>query len=326
MAQLSNDLVYAAMAVYAAAMVAYAGALAMTREVLVPRTIPVSSAAAPASVASSGTTAVLEKDAPASARATPSPRAEAWSRSAVAVTIVAAALHVGAVAARGIAAGRPPWGNMYEFAVAAGLAAILVYLFALTRWPVRDAGVVIVPAVLLVLGIAVVKLYTEAEQLVPALRSYWLAIHVLAAIVAIGGFTLGAALSVLHLVVSRAQERAAAGRAMGPRMAALPSSERLDRAAYRVHAFTFPLWTFAVLAGAVWAQNAWGRSWNWDPKETWAFITWVLYAGYLHARATIGWRGRRADMLALIGYASIIFNFTIINLYGTGLHTYSGVK
>jgi len=91
-------------------------------------------------------------------------------------------------------------------------------------------------------------------------------------------------------------------------------------------AFVFPLWTFAVIAGAIWAENAWGRYWGWDPKETWAFITWVIYAGYLHARVTVGWKGRKSAIIALVGYSSLIFNFIGVNIWLPGLHSYSGLS
>ncbi len=106
----------------------------------------------------------------------------------------------------------------------------------------------------------------------------------------------------------------------------LPTAEGLDRLASRIIAFAFPIWTFAVIAGAIWAQEAWGRYWGWDPKETWSFITWVLFAGYLHARATSGWQGRRAAALALVGFASLVVNFYAVNLWIVGLHSYAGVS
>jgi cytochrome c-type biogenesis protein CcsB len=98
----------------------------------------------------------------------------------------------------------------------------------------------------------------------------------------------------------------------------------LDRTAYRVLAFAFPIWTFAIIAGAIWAESAWGRYWGWDPKETWAFITWVIYAGYLHARSTAGWRSRSA-WIAVVGFAAFLFNFFGINIFIVGLHSYAGV-
>jgi cytochrome c-type biogenesis protein CcsB len=110
-----------------------------------------------------------------------------------------------------------------------------------------------------------------------------------------------------------------------PRRGLLPSAATLDRMAYRTIAFAFPIWTFAVIAGAIWAQNAWGRYWGWDPKETWSFITWVVYAGYLHARATAGWKGRKAAMIALVGFGSLLVTYYVVNLWIVGLHSYAGV-
>ena len=105
-----------------------------------------------------------------------------------------------------------------------------------------------------------------------------------------------------------------------------PSIEQLDRLTYRTIVFGFPVWTFGVIAGAIWADQAWGRYWGWDPVETWAFITWVLYAAFLHARATAGWRGRRAHYVQLLGFASLIFNILVVQVFIAGMHSYSGVS
>ena len=164
-------------------------------------------------------------------------------------------------------------------------------------------------------------LYTEAAQLVPALKSWWLVIHVSAAVVCGGAFTVAAGVTALFLWRERAERK---GRVTG-NVARLPAAARLDTLAYRILAFAFPLWTFAVIAGAIWAENAWGRYWGWDPKETWAFITWVIYAGYLHARATAGWRGRRAAYIALLGWVSFLINYFGVNLFVNSLHSYAGV-
>ena len=106
---------------------------------------------------------------------------------------------------------------------------------------------------------------------------------------------------------------------------ALPSIETLDQLTYRLIALVFPLWTFAIIAGAIWAESAWGHYWSWDPKETWALITWISYAAYLHARATVGWKGRKAAWLCIFAGSTFLFNYVYINVWGTGRHTYSGL-
>jgi cytochrome c-type biogenesis protein CcsB len=176
-----------------------------------------------------------------------------------------------------------------------------------------------------ILMLAGLFLYMPAAPLVPALHSYWLAIHVTAAMIASGAFAVGAMASTLYLLKDRAVRRGK----LRPRgyLDRLPELKILDRVAYRVHAFGFPIWTFAALvAGPIWAEYAWGSYWNWDPKEVWAFITWVIYAAYLHARATAGWKGRLAAAIALVGFATLLFNFVGINFFfGAGsMHSYAG--
>ena len=158
----------------------------------------------------------------------------------------------------------------------------------------------------------VIWLYDPVAPLPEALNSPWLVIHVVSAIIATGAFTLGGICSALFLVKAR-RGRASRHRATSP---GCPTPAVLDRVAYRMHAFGFPVWTFAVLiTGPIWAHQAWRRYWNWDPKEVWAFITWVVYAAYLHARATAGWKGRNAALLALVGLATLWFNFIGINYF-----------
>ena len=230
--------------------------------------------------------------------------------------------HLSAVIARGFAAGRAPWGNMFEFAVVGALAACGAFLVLQRRYDVRYLGVWVSAVVLGVVGYAVTVLYTEAAPLLPALRSTWLVIHVLAAILATGLFTLGALVSLLYLAADRL---AGAGGRFGGYAGRLPDRPAMDRLAFRLHAVAFPIWTFAVMAGAVWAQYAWGRYWGWDPKETWAFVSWVVYAAYLHARVTAGWKGRSAAAVALVGYATMLFNFIGVNIFLTGFHSYAGL-
>ena len=216
---------------------------------------------------------------------------------------------------------------MYEFAISSSVLILAVFLGMSVRQDVRWLGIFVVIPVLLTLGLAITVLYTEAAQLVPALQSYWLVIHVSAAIICVGAFTVAAATAALSIARSWAERRAVArtGSAAGvlPR---LPDTERLRQITYRIVAFSFPLWTFVVVAGAIWAEVAWGRYWGWDPKETWAFITWVIYAAYLHARSTQGWRGDKASWLAIAGWACFVFNFLGVNLFFTSLHSYAGVS
>jgi cytochrome c-type biogenesis protein CcsB len=248
-------------------------------------------------------------------------RTEKVARIATAMMILGFLLLVAGVVARGISAGRVPWGNMYEFSITGAMAFCGAYLVALRRYDLRWLGLLVSIAVLLTLGTAVAVLYRPSAPLVPALKSTWLIIHVSAAIISGGVFllanTIAAAYLYLDAMESRGERTAWAKR--------LPSLEVLDQLSYRLVAFVFPLWTFAVIAGAIWAESAWGRYWGWDPKETWAFITWVAYAAYLHARVTIGWRGRKAAWLCLFAGSTFLFNYVYVNIWGTGKHTYSGL-
>jgi cytochrome c-type biogenesis protein CcsB len=246
---------------------------------------------------------------------------------AVALTWLAFAVHLAGVVARGASVQRVPWANMYEFAITGSLVVTGVFLAALFRRDLRFLGSFVVGPVLLVLAVAVTAFYTEASQLVPALDSYWLLIHVSVAFVAAALFTLGFSTAVLQVVQeSRERLRAAGGTPRAGRfMDTVPSSAELERLSYRLHVVGFPLWTFTVIVGAIWADSAWGRYWGWDPKETWSFVVWVGYAAYLHARLTRGWDGRRGAVLAFVAFGALVFNFVGVNLLFSGWHSYSGV-
>lgn len=248
-------------------------------------------------------------------------RTEKAGRVATAFMILGFLLLFAGVVSRGISAGRVPWGNMYEFSITGALAFTGAYLVALRKYDLRWLGLPISTFVLLILGTAITVLYRPSAPLVPALKSYWLVIHVSAAIISGGVFLLANTIAAAYLYLDSMEQR-------GERQAwakRLPSLEVLDQLSYRLVAFVFPLWTFAVIAGAIWAEHAWGRYWGWDPKETWAFITWVAYAAYLHARVTVGWRGRKAAWLCLFAGSTFLFNYIYINIWGTGKHTYSGL-
>ena len=251
-----------------------------------------------------------------------------WLRSAFVLTCAGLVLHIASVASRGLSEHRVPWGNMYEFIAAITCAAVLVYVLAAIRFRAYYLGLFVLVTVVLALAVDVVVIYTPAGSLVPALQSYWIAIHVTAMIIAIGTYVFGAIVTVLYLVVDRHERRIAAGQDSSAAgiMERLPGADVLDKLAYRAILFAFPAWTFAVIAGAIWADHAWGRYWGWDPKETWSFITWLVYAAFLHARATAGWRGRRAAVIQLVGFACLIFNLVGVNLWVHGLHSYAGIS
>jgi cytochrome c-type biogenesis protein CcsB len=268
--------------------------------------------------------------------------------------------HLVSVVTRGLTADRVPWGNMYEYSSMLGLLVVAGYLVIERVTRVRSVGGFALGAAVLAMATATL-LYVPAGPLVPALNSYWIRIHVVAAMTGSSLFILGFVFSVLYLVRERGERREAAQTAAeptpalaavgggglphdlappldelearerpeapmttaSPRRGWLPAADVLDRLAYRTIAFAFPIWTFAVIAGAIWAEEAWGRYWGWDPKEVWSFITWVLFAAYLHARATVGWRGRRAAVLAVAGFGALVFNLYAVNLVISGLHSYA---
>ena len=328
LAQASNAMVYGSMTAFTGAMVAFSVSLAKGRRI---ETIEVSAQRTSAShQVRKGSTATLDEPSVSTSVSDGVDLGEGRRAGNIGMSLTwLGTLLLGlGILFRGLSAGRVPIGNMYEFSLAAGFAVSLTYCLMSISRDLRWLGLFISIPVLLDLGLALTVLYTESAQLVPALNSYWLAIHVTAAVVCIGAFTIGAALSGLYLVAQAAEDRVATGKEPGRSSAfaqRIPSADRLDLMSYRIHAFMFPIWTFAVIAGAIWAEAAWGRYWGWDPKETWAFITWVIYAAYLHARATAGWRGKKAAYVALAGYATILFNYFVVNIFVQGLHSYSGL-
>lgn len=280
-------------------------------------------------------------------------------RAAMAVTVVGLGLNIGTSVARGLAAHRVPWGNMYEVSVLAGSFTVAAFLIWVVKRPVvRSLGAFLLLAAALVVGIGRILLFAPAGPLVPSLQSGWLMVHVTSIMFASSMLVLSSLFSILYLVKERHERRssglggrpALAGGARTADSAAvqaaverhagasrrggrwsmlwdrLPSSRVLDELAYKTTAFAFPIWTFGLIAGAIWAESAWSRFWGWDPKETWSLIVWLVYATYLHARATSGWRGRRAAMVSVLGLACLMFDFYAVNLWIVGLHSYAGVS
>jgi cytochrome c-type biogenesis protein CcsB len=330
LASYSNLALYSSMVVFAFAMLAFTGHLASLKPVRRDEVVTVSRRKT--LVGTSGEPVDSEADAtsvvprPQDLAATgaaygPSQRAMKMASVGLTLTWLATLLLVSSVVLRGLSVSRPPWGNMFEFATAAACAAAVAFsvLARRNRW--EWLGVFVVGPILLALGLSVTAFYVEAAELMPILKSVWLAIHVTVAVLAVGAFSIGAALGAVYLLKARRDARAADKASF---LDALPGSATLERATYAVNVAGFILWTFTLVAGAIWAQKAWGSYWTWDPKEVWTFVVWCIYAAYMHARATAGWEPRKATIIALAGYAAVIINFAVVNIFFVGQHSYAG--
>ena len=250
-------------------------------------------------------------------------------RIAIALMIAAAALHGVGVLLRGIAASRVPWANMYEFSITGSFVVVAIFLCALAIKDIRLIATFVSGFTLLILGSATAVFYVEVKSLMPALQSYWLVIHVTVAILATAFFNIAAALSIAYILKTANWVQKSKLQLVGTMRRILelfPSVDKIEKLAYRFNIIGFILWSFTLIAGAIWAERAWHRYWGWDTKEVWTFIIWTIYAGYLHANATRGWTGKRSAWLSLVGFVAILFNFTIVNLFFKGLHVYSGLK
>ncbi|WP_153001757.1 c-type cytochrome biogenesis protein CcsB [Curtobacterium oceanosedimentum] len=322
LATYSVVLTYSAMAVYVIAFISFALDMAKRSGQVAAGAGAAAAAPAERTVATvQGGTVVLEKvDAD---RGRSSGGGTKFERVGMAMTILALVLHIGATILRGIAADRVPWGNMFEFSLTGTALITLIFLLVQFWQNLKFLGVFITGLTIILLGIATVNYWVPVVPLQPALQSYWLVIHVFVAIAGTGFFALGAGLAVAQLVQTYRQGRPVSKQLRF--METLPDAERLEVLTYRVLLVGFVLWTFTLIAGAIWAERAWGRYWGWDTKEVWTFIIWVVYAGYIHARATRGWRGARSSWLALIGFAAVMFNFSVVNVFFKGLHSYSGL-
>ena len=255
------------------------------------------------------------------------PRRRKAAGVAMMLTRLGGLLLIAAAAMRGLSVHRPPLGNMFEFALVGCMFVVVVFVAISLRRDIRWLGLFVIGPVLLTLGLAITVFYTDASELLPSLKSVWLVIHVTVATFSVALFTIAFSVTILHLVQSwlESQDPAGMSRIKSIVNTALPPSRSLDRTAYGIHVVAFPLWTFTLIAGAIWAEQAWGHYWNWDPKEVWTFVIWVVYAAYLHARATTGWSARSANYLALAGYGCILVNYMVVNVFFVGQHSYSGM-
>lgn len=348
--QISALLAWGATAAYAIALVAFATDLARLADTRVARrrsavAVPVGAGAGAVDVVDRDEGAAPAGDAPAGDAPEGAPRAVRIGRSVVVAGLL---LHALAIVTRGIAAGRVPWANMYEFTLVGTFAAVVAFLvLARARPGMIHLGTFVAGVCTMALGLGLRAFYVPAVPVEPILQSPWLVIHVSIATVATGLFTVALAASVLQLIKDSREARrpvpaavaaadgrgepgdAVAGSGLAGRrwrfLDVLPPVRELEAVAFRVNAVAFVLWTFTIVSGALWAEVAWGRYWNWDPKEVWSFVVWVIYAAYLHARTTRGWAGRRAAWFVVVGYAALIFNYTVVNLLIPGNHSYSGI-
>ncbi|MFF1540692.1 c-type cytochrome biogenesis protein CcsB [Microbacterium sp. NPDC058269] len=318
---ISPVLLWTAIAIYAAAFVAYAFDLARRSQA----TADAQNARESVLVGAGGGSITASTGAPGAGAA---PQRFVMARIGTSLTVLGFLFHLAAAITRGIAAGRVPWANLYEFAMMGTLLIIAVYLVVLTRIDLRFLGTFITGLVVVLLGLGATNFYVDVSPLMDPLKSVWLVIHVFVASLATAFFALAFALSVIQLMQSRRERLLGEGATKtGPGfLRTFPNAVRLESLAYMFTIIGFILWTFTLIAGSIWAYYAWSRFWGFDVKETWTFVIWVIYAGYIHARATRGWRGNPSAWLAIVGFSAVIFNFTIVNVFFKGLHAYSGLS
>ena len=253
--------------------------------------------------------------------------ADRFGKAGLSLVYLGTALLFGCIVLRGLSTSRAPWGNMYEFINLTSLCGLLAAAVVLRRPAYRSLWVFVLVPVLILLTVSGRWLYTHAAPVMPALQSYWLPIHVSVVSLGSGVFLVAGVASILFLLkMSRYGEPGRSDSMLARIVSRLPDAQALDRIAYRTTIFAFPVFGFGVIFGAIWAEEAWGRYWGWDPKETLSFIAWVIYAAYLHARSTAGWRDKKAAWINVAGFVAMLFNLFFINLVTVGLHSYAGVS
>ncbi len=331
LAEASDIAVWVSMGVLALAMLAFAAHLAVTGSVATRRGesqsgVEQSREASARSVGggqADGGVGTLVRAAPEDGGRSGAPTRR-WGVAGLQLTLVSTVALIAGLLMRGLSVSRLPLGNMYEFALVACAFALVIYSVWALRRERLWLGLFVTVPVLVIMGVAMVSWYAEASQLMPSLNSIWLGIHVTVATLSVAVLLIGAVVAGLYLLKDRAERSAGAAGVQGW-LSTLPRAAVLERTTYGLHIVGFPMWTFTVMAGAVWAEHAWGRYWGWDSKEIWSFVIWTVYAAYLHARATTGWSVRRATWLAIAGFVCIILNYTVVNIFFVGWHSYSGV-
>lgn len=232
-----------------------------------------------------------------------------------------------AIVIRTFTSGHPPLSNGYEFLLTFTWGIIAVYLFAEYRYKLRALGAFVMPIPFMLSMFIIMSMGPEeriAQAIPPALKSQWLTFHVVTAMLAYGAFAVSFGLGIMYLIKSSKEKNVKNLKAQGF-VSRFPALEVLDELSYKVVGFAFPLLTLCIITGAIWANYAWGTYWSWDPKETWSLITWIIYAGYLHARLMYGWKGNRAAWMAVFGFVAVLFTFFGVNYFLPGLHSYASM-
>lgn len=225
--------------------------------------------------------------------------------------------HLAFTANRFIEVGHTPITNLHESLSFFSLAVIGIFIIFERKYKMFVLGSFITPLALILLAVST-TFPSAITPLNPALKSKWLAVHTIVAFLGYGAFAVSFGASIMYLIQSHFLK----SKKLGAMFQRLPSLDTLDDISYRCLTFGFPLLTFAIITGAIWAETAWGTYWSWDPKETWSLITWFVYAALLHGRLTTGWRGRKAAILSIIGFFIMLFTFLGVNLLLSGLHSY----
>ena len=231
------------------------------------------------------------------------------------VMVIGFVLHTAALVTRGIGAGRLPLTNQYEFATSFAWGISLCFLMFLWKYHFQALGAFVTPVIFLLIGYAAMQ-SREVRELMPALRSNWLGIHVSTAILSYGAFGVSFAVSLMFLMRQKMKDNVFW-------QEHIPEEQKLDMISYRAVSLGFLFLTFVIITGAIWAERAWGSYWSWDPKETWSLITWIIYALYLHLRISKGWKNKSAAMFAVIGFICVIFTYIGVNTLIPGIHSYA---
>ena len=216
--------------------------------------------------------------------------------------------------------GHIPLSNMYEALVSLSWCTVLVLIVMEQKFKTETMGAFVLPLVSLAMAYASLapNVRDEIEPLIPALQSNWLTYHVMTCFLGYAAFAVSFGASVAYLLKNKE-----APPTTEEDSGSLPALEMLDELIYKANAVGFLLLGIGIITGAVWANYAWGSYWSWDPKETWSLITWLIYAAFLHARLTRGWRGRKTAVLSIIGFCGVLFTFFGVNYVLSGLHSYA---